>query len=92
MFLSAVAILSCSDNSGQDSSFPYSEADFTVDSSVQTGMVIQRNSVFRISGTGTPGGAIQVTCSWESSPHDVIIDEDGEWCIPVDTPDADGSN
>lgn len=92
IFLSAFIMLSCSDKSGQDSSFPYSEADFTVDSFLQSGMVIQRNAVFRISGTGTPGGAIQVSCSWESSPHEVTIDNSGEWSVPVDTPEADGSN
>lgn len=89
--LLAVIVLSCNEKQ-LPNNLPYSNTDFFVDPSIQSGMMIQRNSVFPISGTGTPGGKIKIVCSWEddSSVHEIVISESGRWTENINTPEATG--
>lgn len=94
LLLSSLYLMSCSGLPEQDISAPYSDANFFVDPYVQSGMMIQRNAVFPISGTGTPGGKIKIMCSWEdeSDAHEITISGDGKWTENINTPDATGES
>lgn len=66
-----------------------SESIVTVDPSLQSGMVLQQKAEFKITGKGTPGEPVRITCSWENGEvHDVTADNSGRWECPVHTPEA----
>lgn len=93
ILLSSLYVMSCTGKPEQDITL-YSDTNFFVDPSIQSGMMIQRNTVFPISGTGTPGGKIKITCSWEdeADAHEITIPDNGEWTENINTPEATGEN
>lgn len=89
-----IFVAACSDKKTDDYVPPGSDgfeskSIVTVDPSLQSGMVLQQNAEFKITGKGTPGEPVRVTCSWENGKvHDIIADANGRWSAAIQTPGA----
>ncbi|RQP15326.1 MAG: hypothetical protein EAS52_15490 [Parapedobacter sp.] len=60
----------------------------TVNPTLQAHMVMQQNKPFTISGTGTAGQYVEISCSWEGKPGRVQVSADGSWQYTVTTPEG----
>ncbi|WP_319226275.1 sialate O-acetylesterase [Draconibacterium orientale] len=90
--ITAISILFFSCYAGEDKENDEfaSNSIVVVDPILQSGMVLQQNAVFTITGIGTPGEKIRVKCSWEEESVDHITNvlDDRRWSVAVETPDA----
>lgn len=86
--------MGCSDSKADGNVTPdpggfKSKSIVVVDRTLQSGMVLQQNAEFKITGKGTPGEPVRVTCSWENGKvHDVVADAESRWSATVQTPGA----
>lgn len=53
-------------------------------------MVVQRNSVMKITGHASSGSKVNVIAGWDSRSREVKADSEGKFDISLDTPDAGG--
>ena len=64
--------------------------DFTVDSIVGDGMVLQQNAINTVGGTGVPGSSVDFVLG-DRIAEKVVIDASGRWQVEFDPGSADGS-
>ncbi len=57
---------------------------------ISTGCVLQRNSRVPLWGQGQPGHNVIVEVSWSGKVYSGQVRPDGNWWVPVPTPDAGG--
>ncbi|MFT5688902.1 MAG: sialate O-acetylesterase [Planctomycetota bacterium] len=62
----------------------------TLSALVSDGMVLQRNSVASVWGTGRPGAQVLVTPSWSTGPTRAFVEGNGSWRLKLETPTAGG--
>lgn len=60
----------------------------TVGPSLQAHMVMQQNKPFTISGTGTAGQYVEISCSWEEKSSRIQVSADGSWRHTVTAPNG----
>lgn len=48
-------------------------------------MVLQRNATPKIWGEASPGETITITPSWNGKNYRTVCDEQGQWCIQIET-------
>jgi len=92
LLITAISILFFSCYAGEDKENDEftSNSIVVVDPILQSGMVIQQNAVFTITGIGTPDEKIRVKCSWEDENVDHITNvlDNRKWSVTVETPKA----
>ena len=57
---------------------------------VSDGMVLQRDHIVPVWGTGRPGAAVVVTPSWSGESTRAFVEGDGHWRLTLRTPGAGG--
>jgi len=67
-----------------------SHAQLTLPSIFQDGMVLQQKSEITIWGWGKPVQNVKVICSWEKEAKETVVNNEGNWEVKLNTPNAGG--
>lgn len=70
--------------------FVVAQAKVVLPSYITDNMVVQRNSVMKITGHASSGSKVNVIAGWDSRSREVKADSEGKFDISLDTPDAGG--
>ena len=70
--------------------FVVAQAKVVLPSYITDNMVVQRNSVMKITGHASSGSKVNVIAGWDSRSCEVKADSEGKFDISLDTPDAGG--
>ncbi len=70
--------------------FVVAQAKVVLPSYITDNMVVQRNSVMKITGRASSGSKVNVIAGWDSRSREVKADSEGKFDISLDTPDAGG--
>ena len=70
--------------------FVVAQAKVVLPNYITDNMVVQRNSVMKITGHASSGSKVNVIAGWDSRSREVKADSGGEFDISLDTPDAGG--
>lgn len=71
--------------------FVVAQAKVVLPNYITDNMVVQRNSVMKITGHASSGSKVNVIAGWDSRSREVKADSEGKFDISLDTPDAGGS-
>lgn len=70
--------------------FVVAQAKVVLPNYITDNMVVQRNSVMKITGHASSGSKVNVIAGWDSRSREVKADSEGKFDISLDTPDAGG--
>ena len=70
--------------------FVVAQAKVVLPNYITDNMVVQRNSVMKITGHSSSGSKVNVIAGWDSRSREVKADSEGKFDISLDTPDAGG--
>ncbi len=70
--------------------FVVAQAKVVLPNYITDNMVVQRNSVMKITGHASSGSKVNVIAGWDSRSCEVKADSEGKFDISLDTPDAGG--
>lgn len=70
--------------------FVVAKAKVVLPNYITDNMVVQRNSVMKITGHASSGSKVNVIAGWDSRSREVKADSEGKFDISLDTPDAGG--
>ena len=70
--------------------FVVAQAKVVLPNYITDNMVVQRNSVMKITGHASSGSKVNVIAGWDSRSREVEADSEGKFDISLDTPDAGG--